>query len=105
MRESAKGGSSLPYRIFETRQFSKDLARLGEAAQKRIQAKLRDYVYPILRQNPYFGPNTHRLKNWEPSTWRYRIGEWRFFYEVDHEAGIVFMVAADHRKQAYRYSG
>jgi mRNA-degrading endonuclease RelE of RelBE toxin-antitoxin system len=30
------------------------------------------------------------------------VGEWRFFYEVDDEEGIVFMVAADHRKQAYR---
>jgi mRNA-degrading endonuclease RelE of RelBE toxin-antitoxin system len=30
------------------------------------------------------------------------VGEWRFFYEVDDEERIVFMVAADHRKQAYR---
>jgi mRNA interferase RelE/StbE len=102
MPESAKAVSSPPYRIFETRQFSKDLAHLGAAVQKRIEAKLRDYVYPILRQNPYFGPNINRLKNWEPSTWRYRVGGWRFFYEVDDEEGIVFMVAADHRKQAYR---
>ncbi len=102
MPESAKAVSSPPYRIFETRQFSKDLARLGAAVQKRIEAKLRDYVYPILRENPYFGPNIKRLKNWEPHTWRYRVGEWRFFYEVDDEEGIVFMIAADHRKQAYR---
>lgn len=102
MPESAKAVSSLPYRIFETRQFSKDLAPLGEAVEKRIDAKLHEYVYPILRQNPSFGPNIKRLKNWEPSTWRYRVGEWRFFYEVDDEEGVVFMVAADHRKQAYR---
>jgi mRNA interferase RelE/StbE len=102
MPESDKVGSSPPYRIFETRQFSKDLARLGAVAQKRIEAKLLEYVYPTLRQNPYFAPNIKRLKNWEPSTWRYRVGEWRFFYEVDDEKRIVFMVAADHRKQGYR---
>jgi len=102
MPESSKAGSYPPYRIFETRQFSKDLSRLGAAAEKRIEVKLRDSVYPILRQNPYFAPNIKRLKNWEPPTWRYRVGEWRFFYEVDDEAGIVFMIAADHRKQAYR---
>lgn len=102
MPENAKAGSSPPFRIFETRQFSKDLACLGEPARERIEAKLREYVYPILRENPSFGPNIRRLKNWEASTWRYRVGEWRFFYEVDYENGIVFMVAADHRKQAYR---
>ena len=102
MPESAEAGLSRPYRIFETRQFSTDLARLGPTAQKRIEAKLRDYVYPSLRHNPYFGPNIKRLKNWEPPAWRYRVGEWRFFYEVDDVAGIVFMVAADHRRQAYR---
>lgn len=51
--------------------------------QKRIEGKLREHVYPILRKNPYFGPNINRLKNWDPSTWRNRVGEWRFFYEVD----------------------
>jgi len=50
MPESGKAGSSLLYRIFETRQFSKDLACLGTATAKRVEAKLRDYAYPILRQ-------------------------------------------------------
>jgi mRNA interferase RelE/StbE len=61
----------------------KDLASFGPAARVRLEAKLRDNVYPTLRQNPYFGPHIKRLKNWEPPTWRYRVGEWRFFYEVD----------------------
>ena len=52
MPESAKAVSSPPYRIFETRQLLEDLACLRAAAQERIEAKLRDYVYPILRQNP-----------------------------------------------------
>jgi mRNA interferase RelE/StbE len=102
MRTSAKGGSSPPYRIFETRQFLKDLAKLGAAGEERMEAKLRDHVYPILRENPYFGPNIKRLKNWHPPVWRYRVGDWRFFYEVDGDRGIVFMTAADHRSRAYR---
>lgn len=102
MPENEKAASSPPFRIFETRQFSKDLAGFGPAVQKRVETKLRAYVYPILRQDPYFGPNIKRLKNWEPPTWRYRVGEWRFFYEVDAQRSTVFLVAADHRKQAYR---
>jgi mRNA interferase RelE/StbE len=95
-------GLSPPFRIFETRQFSKGLANFGPAVRARLEAKLFDYVYPTLRQNPYLGPNIKRLKNWEPPTWRYGVGDWRFFYEVDETKKTVFLIAADHRKQAYR---
>jgi hypothetical protein len=37
-------------------------------------------------------------------TWRYRVGEWRLFYEVDDEQVITFMIAVDHRCQAYRFT-
>lgn len=102
MPESAKAGSSPLFRIFETSQFSKDLASFGPGVQARLEAKLHDYVYSTLRQDPYFGPNIKRLKNWEPPAWRYRVAEWRFFYEVDEGEKTVFPIAADHRKQAYR---
>ncbi len=99
MHASDAGGS---YRIFETRQFLRDLDRLGPAAQTRLEAKLRQHVYPILRDNPHLGPNIKRLKNWDPPTWRYRVGDWRFFYEIDEPQRLVAMTAADHRRQAYR---
>jgi mRNA-degrading endonuclease RelE of RelBE toxin-antitoxin system len=41
-----------------------------------------------------------RLKNWEPRTWRYRVGAWRFFYEIDEEHHLVLMTVADHRSRA-----
>ena len=99
MHASDAGGS---YRIFETRQFLRDLERLGPAAQKRLEAKLRQHVYPILRDNPHLGPIIKRLKNWEPPTWRYRVGGWRFFYEIHERDQVVSLTAADHRRQAYR---
>ncbi len=102
MSKGAEADSSQPFRIFETRRFLTDLASLGSVAQTRLEAKLRDYVYPILRQTPHSGSNIKRLKNWDPPTWRYRVGDWRFFYEIDEKQRIVFMTAADHRKEAYR---
>ncbi len=99
MPESDAGAS---YRIFETRQFLRDLARLGPTAEKRLAAKLREHVYPALRENPHYGPNIKRLKNWEPPTWRYRVGDWRFFYEIDEAERVVCMTAADCRREAYR---
>lgn len=67
----------------------------------RIREKLKEYVYPQLKENPHFGKNIKKLKNYQPETWRYRIGRYRFFYEIDDREGIVFMIAADDRKDSY----
>ena len=42
-----------------------------------------------------------KLRNYKPDTWRYRIGDYRFFYEIDDKEKIVFMIAADNRGDAY----
>jgi mRNA interferase RelE/StbE len=95
-------GSSPIYRIFETQQFLRDMSQLGPARQAQLGSKLRAFVYPLLETEPRFGPNIKRLKNWDPPTWRYRIGDWRFFYEIDERKRIVLMIASQHRKNAYR---
>lgn len=89
------------YRIFETEQFSVDLQKDFEGQGARIGKKLLGFVYPQLRKNPYFGKNIKKLKNYSPETWRYRVGGYRFFYEVDEAEKIVYMVAADARKDSY----
>lgn len=89
------------YRIFETEQFQKDLDALTRAGQRKISNKLRQVVYPKLRMQPYFGPHIKKLKNYDPPTWRYRIGAWRFFYEIDDEGRVLVMIAASHRGTAY----
>ena len=97
-----KGTSLTKYRVFETERFSDDLKLLAKGVVDRIRRKLQDFVYPQLRDEPHHGLNIKRLQNWQPPTWRYRIAEWRFFYEIDDAEGIVFMTAAHHRKDAYR---
>jgi len=89
------------YRIFETEQFHKDLREISKSGHPKITQKLREFVYPQLRQHPHFGPNIKKLKNFNPETWRYRIGAWRFFYEIDDDKHIIFMLAATHRGSAY----
>ena len=59
-------------------------------------------MYPVLRATPRSVPSAARLRDWDPPTWRIRIGSWRIFYEIDDEKAIVFLTAADHRKDAYR---
>lgn len=89
------------FRIFETAQFLKDLEQDFGGQRPRIERKLLTYVYPQLRINPYVGKNIKKLRNFTPETWRYRIGDYRFFYTVDARQQLVLMLAADHRGRAY----
>jgi mRNA interferase RelE/StbE len=89
------------YRIFETEQFLRDLTQDFEGRGERLRKKLLEYVYPQLRNNPYLGKNIKKLKNYKPDTWRYRIGNYRFFYEINEKERMVYMIAADSRKDSY----
>jgi len=89
------------YRIFETESFQKDLKHIAMSGQSKLAQKLQEFVYPQLRSHPQFGPNIKKLKGFKPATWRYRIGAWRFFYEISEQEQIVFMLAALHRSSAY----
>jgi len=90
------------YRIFETDEFRKSNKRLAQKRGRSLDKKLTEYVYPQLRQEPHYGPNIKRLQGYDPLTWRYRVGDYRIFYLIDEEEKIVFMLAVDDRKEAYR---
>ena len=87
------------FKVFETDEFKKALVRLGPP--RFLPGKLETYVYPQLRQGPFFGPNIRKLRGYTPATWRYRIGPYRIFYSVDESERIVFMLTVDDRKDAY----
>ncbi len=95
-------GALSDYRLFETKTYQRDLDRLGPAASKRIRATLEGRVYPVLRAAPRNVPTAARLRDWDPPTWRIRIGSWRIFFEIDDTERIVFLTAADHCKDAHR---
>jgi mRNA interferase RelE/StbE len=82
------------FRIFETDQFQKDLRNIFGAGEEKIVGKLKRYVYPQLRQQPSFGKNIKKLRGYTPETRRYRVRDYRFFYEIDDKQKIVFMIAA-----------
>ena len=90
------------FRILETPQFQKDIQFLEKSGFEKISHKLQEIVYPLLRRHPHFGPHIKKLKGYEPVIYRYRIGDWRFLYQIDREKRIVLMESAAHRKEAYR---
>lgn len=79
----------------------KDFEKIKGKIQAKLRIKLIDYVYPQLRQEPHFGNNIKKLVNWDPETWRYRIGKNRLFYEIDEKEKIVYILALDPRGSAY----
>ena len=94
--------AEIPYRIFETRQFLSALQHLDPSVRLPIQKKLETYVYPQLHHEPHAGSNIKKLRGWSPQTWRYRIGPWRFFYEIHDEERMVYLLTLTHRRDAYR---
>lgn len=90
------------YRIFETTVFLDDLEKLSPRDRLRLKRKLQAFVYPRLRQEPHFGLQIKRLRDWLPPTWRWRIGSFRLFYELDEDERLVLITALARRDKAYR---
>ena len=87
------------FKIAETETFEKKIKKLK---YKNLYSKITDYVYPILRTNPFFGPNIKKLKGEYKEVYRFRIGNYRLFYKVSEETVIVFIIDIEPRKDAYQ---
>jgi mRNA interferase RelE/StbE len=90
------------FQIFETQDYLDHLEELLGNKQEAFNKKLHYYVYPQLRNQPYFGKNIKKLKAFPHPTWRYRVGDIRLFYQIDSNGNVVLMTAAMLRKDAYR---
>lgn len=90
---------SIKFSIAETDDFRKVIV---SAKFRKLYEKIKDYVYPQLRSNPFFGPNIKKLKGTLNDFYRYRIGNFRLFYTVDNNRVLVFIVSISDRKDAYR---
>jgi mRNA interferase RelE/StbE len=87
------------YKIAETETFEK---KIKTHKYQFFYKKIIDYVYPILRDNPFFGPNIKKLKGEYKDLYRYRIGDYRLFYKVSEETVIVFIINIEARKDSYK---
>jgi mRNA interferase RelE/StbE len=87
------------YKIAETENFEKKIKKTN---YRSLYQKITDYIYPILRDNPFFGSNIKKLKGEYKEIYRYRIGDYRLFYKVSEETVIVFILDIESRKNAYK---
>lgn len=90
------------FKIFETKEFLKQLDKLPLNESAFLRNKLDGYVYPQIRIEPFYGKNIKKLRVYSPDTWRYRIGSFRLFYVVEKKEHIVFILTIDTRRNAYK---
>jgi mRNA interferase RelE/StbE len=91
------------FRVFETDEFLKIFKKLPLSDRDILRKKLDYFVYPQIRQEPFWGNNIRKLKNYTPDdVWRYRIGRFRLFYTVNQNEQIISMLTVDDRKNVYR---
>jgi len=101
MPQKEKGDSSEKYKIFETDEFLKRLKRFSPNDRNFIELKLTKLVYHRLREEPHYGNNIKKLRNYVPEMWRFRIGKYRLFYTIDEKDKIVLIITVELRKNAY----
>lgn len=90
------------FRIFETKEFADSIGKLDSKDIRIIQNKLSKSIYPQLKTEPFWGHNIKKLRDYNPTTWRYRIGNFRIFYIIDKKEKIVYLLTIKTRKDAYK---
>ena len=86
------------FEIAETETFQRSISKKEIS---KIYNKIKTYIYPLLRINPFFGKNIKKLKDEFKDVYRYRIGEYRLFYHVDEKQILIFIMDIMKRKDAY----
>ena len=86
------------FEIAETETFQRSISKKEFI---KTYNKIKTYVYPQLRINPFFGKNIKNLKGEFKDVYRYRIGEYRLIYRIDEKQILIFIMDIAKRKDAY----
>jgi mRNA interferase RelE/StbE len=87
------------YKIAETENYSK---KINSKKYNHLCRKIFEDVYPLLRNNPFFGGNIKKLKGEYKDIYRFRIGNYRLFYKIEEQKSIIFMIDIEKRQDAYK---
>ena len=86
------------YKIAETETFSK---KINSNKFSHLYNKILNDVYPILKNNPYYGANIKKLKGEYKEIYRFRIGDYRLYYKIDQDENLIFIINIENRQDAY----
>ena len=87
------------YKIAETENYAK---KINSDKYSHLYKKIFEDVYPILRNNPFFGGVIKKLKGKYKDIYRFRIGNYRLFYKVEEKESMIFIIDIETRQDAYK---
>jgi mRNA interferase RelE/StbE len=87
------------YKIAETETFSK---KINSRKYNHLYKKIVDDIYPILKNNPFFGTYIKKLKGKYKEIYRFTVGDYRLFYKIDEQESIIFIINIENRQDAYK---
>jgi len=82
------------YKIAETKTFSK---KINSRKFIHLYSKITNDIFPVLRNNPFFGINIKKLKGKFNEIYRFRIGDFKMFYKIDENEKIIFILNIEKR--------
>jgi len=85
------------FEIILTKEARKDYQKLSKSMVKHINQCL-DH----LRQNPLHYPQAVSLIGNLAGYYRWRVGDWRVFYEVNEDKNVVTVLQIAHRSKVYK---
>ena len=87
------------YKIAETENYSK---KIGSKKYCHLGKRISEDIYPILKDNPFYGSNIKKLKGEYKDIYRFRIGNYRLFYKIEEQNAIIFIVDVETRQDSYK---
>jgi len=81
-------------------QLSPHAARAYKKLDLPIQSRMHTAL-DMLQYHPLTGPQIRRLKGRLREYYRYRVGDYRIVYVVDHQQQVVYVDYVHHRKDIY----
>jgi len=87
------------YKIAETENYSK---KINSKKYNHLYQKISEDIYPLLKNNPFFGGNIKKLKGEYKNIYRFRIGNYRLFYKIEEQKSLIFIIDIEKRQDAYK---
>lgn len=88
------------YKVLYTESAQRDLSKIDRLDVRKILTKI-DNILELT--NPL--SKAKRLTNYQPATYRFRIGDYRAVFRLDHKTNqiiILIILKIAHRKDVYR---
>ncbi len=78
----------MPWKLARKPRFDRDLSGLAKREQDRIRKAVEAMVA---------NPSRAHIVKLAGNLWRLRVGDWRIFFEMDNEAGIITALSVARR--------